>query len=192
MRRAPGFPFCRGSSVGPGKRGRKAQTSGWHKRQSSPALPGELDRAHKVTITHFTCRMPRLLENYAPTKRPKGRADAFSQAPRKKTNRSPIPDGSRLMGLHRSAGKVLVKLFQKLADSQGRALSRFPQKAESSGTKLKRGQLNGALLSLSARPHRRLVRKKRTPPDLHKTGASAEVATCYSISFLMPLCRMLS
>ena len=75
--------------------------------------------------------MPRLLENYALTKRPKGRADAFSQAPRKKTNRLPLLVGLRLMGLHRSAGKVLVKLFQKLADSQGRALSRFPQKAES-------------------------------------------------------------
>ena len=65
--------------------------------------------------------MPRLLENYALTKRPKGRADAFSQAPRKKTNRLPFPVNSRLMGLHRSAGKVLVKLFQKLAGLEGAA-----------------------------------------------------------------------
>ena len=63
--------------------------------------------------------MPRLLENYALTKRPKGRADAFSQAPRKKTNRSPLSVNFRLMGLHRSAGKVLVKLFQKLAGLEG-------------------------------------------------------------------------
>ena len=94
--------------------------------------------------------MPRLLENYALTKRPKGRADAFSQAPQKKTNRLPLSVNFRLMGLHRSAGKVLVKLFQKLADSQGRALSRFPQKAESPCTELQRGQQNGASLSLSA------------------------------------------
>ena len=65
--------------------------------------------------------MPRLLENYALAKRPKGRADAFSQAPREKTNRLPLPVGLRLMGLHRSAGKVLVKLFQKLAGLEGAA-----------------------------------------------------------------------
>ena len=65
--------------------------------------------------------MPRLLENYALTKRPKGRADAFSQASSKKTNRSPLPVGSRLVSLHRSAGKVLVKLFQKLAGLEGAA-----------------------------------------------------------------------
>ena len=65
--------------------------------------------------------MPRLLENYALTKRPKGRADAFFQAPRKKTNRLPLIVNFRLMGLHRSAGKVLVKLFQKLAGLEGTA-----------------------------------------------------------------------
>ena len=73
--------------------------------------------------------MPRLLENYALTKRPKGRADAFSQAPRKKTNRLPFPVNSRLMGLHRSAGKVLVKLFQKLAGLEGAAPLLAPTKA---------------------------------------------------------------
>ena len=73
--------------------------------------------------------MPRLLENYAVTKRPKGRADAFSQAPQKKTNRLPLSVNFRLMGLHRSAGKVLVKLFQKLAGLEGAAPLLAPTKA---------------------------------------------------------------